>query len=54
MAGPFPMLRVELRPAIKGALGKYCWWALKLLGSEELACGWAGHPPLLAGFQGPD
>ena len=28
--------------------------ALDLLGSKELACGWAGHTPLLAGFQGPD
>ena len=24
------------------------------LGYQELACGWAVHTPLLAGFQGPD
>ena len=24
------------------------------LGSQELACGWAGHPPLWARVQGPD
>ena len=35
-------------------MGSYCRLALEYLGSEELACGWAGHPPLLAGFQGPD
>ena len=28
--------------------------ALEPLGSQELACGWAEHTPLLAGFQGPD
>ena len=27
---------------------------MELLGSQELACGWAIHTPLLAGFQGPD
>ena len=32
----------------------HCWLALEFLGSQELACGWAGQPPLLAGFQGPD
>ena len=35
-------------------MGSSCWLALERLGSQELACGWAGHPPLLAGFQGPD
>ena len=35
-------------------MGSNCRLALELLGSQELACGWAGHTPLLAGFQGPD
>ena len=35
-------------------MGRHCRWALELFGSAELACGWAGHSPLLAGFQGPD
>ena len=32
----------------------YCPLALEPLGSQELACGWAGRSPLWAGFQGPD
>ena len=35
-------------------MGSYCLLALDPLGFQELACGWAGHSPLLAGFQGPD
>ena len=35
-------------------MGSDCQLALEFLGSQELACGWAVHPPLLAGFQGPD
>ena len=30
------------------------WLALECLGLQEHTCGWAKHPPLLAGFQGPD
>ena len=37
-----------------GSMGDHRWSALVPLGSQELACGRAGHPPLLAGFQGPD
>ena len=35
-------------------MGGHHWFVLELLGSQELACGWAVHPPLWAGFQGPD
>ena len=35
-------------------MGNNCRLALERLGSQELAYCWAGHPPLLAGFQGPD
>ena len=35
-------------------MGSYCRLALEHLGYQELACGWAINPPLLAGFQGPD
>ena len=35
-------------------MGSYYRLALEPLGFEKLACGWAGHPPPLAGFQGPD
>ena len=35
-------------------MGDRCRSALQPLGSQELACGWAQHPPLLAGFQGLD
>ena len=35
-------------------MGGYCQLALEGLGFQELACGWAGHPPLSAGFEGPD
>ena len=45
MAGPYLRLRGELGPAVKGAWGD-CWLPLEHLGSQELACGWAGHPPI--------
>ena len=35
-------------------MARCCWLALRSFGSQDLACGWAGHPPLSAGFQGPD
>ena len=54
MARPYLELRWELEPAVKGALGGQHRLALEFFGSQELACRWAGHPPLLAGFQGPD
>ena len=38
----------------QGSIGSHCSLALEFLGSEEHACGWAGHPPPSAGFQGPD
>ena len=54
MAGPYLSLRGELEHAVKGELRNHCQLALESFGSQELACGWAGHPSLLAGFQGPD
>ena len=54
MAGPYLRLRGELGPAVKGAWGSHCRLALEPLSLRELACGWAGHPPLWAGVQGPD
>ena len=38
----------------QGSIGSDCGLALEYYGSQELACGWAAQPPLLAGFQGPD
>ena len=50
MAGPYLWLREELGPAVEGALGAIVSWLWSPLGSQELACGWAGHPPYLQGF----
>ena len=54
MAGPNLWLKEELRPVFWGSIRNNCPSALGLLGFQELACGLAGYPPLLAGFQGPD
>ena len=54
MAGPYLWLRVELGPAVKGAQGATVGWPWNPFVIQELVSGWAGHPPLLAGFQGPD
>ena len=35
-------------------MSSYSLSALAPLDSQELACGWAIHPPRSAGFQGPD
>ena len=35
-------------------MGSHRPLALEHLGSQESACGWAVHSPLLAGFQAPD
>ena len=35
-------------------MGGHCRLALVFLGSQKLTPGWEGHPPLWAGFQGPD
>ena len=35
-------------------MGRHSWFDLKLLGSQELTCGWAEQLPLWAGFQGLD
>ena len=51
MAGPYLSLRVELGFAIKGSMGGHCRLALEPLGSQELACGWARHPPYWQGFR---
>ena len=45
MAGPYLWLRGEL------GIGSHCRLALEPLGSQELACGWAGHPPYWQGFR---
>ena len=52
MAGPYLRLGGWDLP-LRG-IGSHCRLALESLGSQELACGWAVDPPLLAGFQGPD
>ena len=51
MAGPSLWLRKEVGPAVKGTIGSHCWLALQPLGSQELACGWALHPPLWQGIR---
>ena len=51
MAGPYLRLREELGPAIKGAWGATVVWPWSSLGSQKLACGWAGHPPYWQGFR---
>ena len=51
MAGPYFWLRGELGPANKGRIGSHCRLALVPLGSEELACGWAGRLPYWQGFR---
>ena len=51
MAGPYLWLRLELGPVVEGACGATVgrpWTALVL---QELACGWAGHPPYWQGFR---
>ena len=35
----------------EGSIGNDCQLALELLGSQELACGWAVHPPYWQGFR---
>ena len=47
MAGLYLWHRVKLGHAVKGAWGS----TLVLLGSQELACGWAGHLPYWQGFR---
>ena len=54
MAGPNLSLKEELGPAIKVAWVATVSLPLEPFGSRELACGWAGHFPLWAEFQGPD
>ena len=44
----------EVGTCREGSMGSYRRYALEHLGSQEPAYGWAGHPPLLAGFWGPD
>ena len=51
MAGPYLWLREELEPAVKGAWGATVGSPWGSLGSQELACGWAGHPPYWQGFR---
>ena len=34
-----------------GGIVSHCRLALELLGSQELACGWAGHLPYWQGFR---
>ena len=48
MAEPYLWLREELKPAFKGAWGATVGWPW---GSQELTCGWAGHPPYWQGFR---
>ena len=50
MAGPYLWLRVELRPVVKGGWAVTVGWLWSPLGSHELACGWAVHPPYWQGF----
>ena len=54
MAGPYLRPREELGLVVKGAQGATVNWHWDPLVFQVLACGWARHPPLLAGFQGPD
>ena len=35
----------------EGSIGGDCRLALEPLGSQELACGWAGQPPYWQGFR---
>ena len=51
MAGPYLWLRGELGPAVEGPWGGHCRLALEHLGTQKLACGWAGHPPYWQGFR---
>ena len=51
MGGPYLWLRAEFGSAIEGGLRGHCWLALECLGFQELACGWAGHPPYRQGFR---
>ena len=51
MAGPYLWLREELGPAVKGAWGATVGWPCSPLGSQELACGQAGHLPYWQGFR---
>ena len=52
MAGLYLCPRVEFGPAVGGACGAPVdWLALETLGFQELACGWARHPPHWQGFR---
>ena len=51
MAGPYLWLRGELGPAIEGAIGVTVGWPWGSLVFQELACGWAGHPPYWQAFR---
>ena len=52
--GAFSLAQRGVATCRSGSIGDHRPLTLVLLGFQELACGWAGHPPLLAGFQGPD
>ena len=51
MAEPHLWLREELEPAVIGNMGNNRWSASEPLGSQELAFGWAGHPPFWQGVR---
>ena len=51
MAGPYLWLRVELEPAVKGALGTTVDWPWSCLVPRNLPSGWPGHPPYWQGFR---
>ena len=50
MAGPYLWLREELGPAVREHREPLSV-GLGAIGSQELACGWAGHLPYWQGFR---
>ena len=51
MAGPFSLAQRGVGTCRWGCIGSNCRLALEQLGSEELACGWAGHLPYRQGIR---
>ena len=49
--GAIPLAQRGVGTCRSGSTGSHCRLALELLGSQELACGWVGHPPYWQGFR---